>query len=270
MLGLIARPYDMTFIDPASTGVNSSAVAGFPGSNLANNDYGRVAMMATSTGGYGSFYEFDLGSSKPVDVLGVLWHNFLPNETIRYIGSNNKNFSSPVYDSAGQPSTTGSTSRETLSLKKNLVTLPAPISARYWRVELLISQGSTFRQASRFFVGRGAQFAIGPQKATLGAKDLNANVTTEVGEQRSQEDQNMIRPVASLSFEYARQSEMEQLLGQYSLSLGVSKPFLVCTDLTSPYIQDNTVFGRAEKVVTLESSIYDVWSFEAVVTSLGI
>lgn len=80
----------------------------------------------------------------------------------------------------------------------------------------------------------------------------------------------MIRPVVSLSFEYIKQSEMEQVLGQYTLALGVSRPMLICTDLTATTIQDNLAFGRPEKVLTMESSVYDVWSFEATVTSLGV
>jgi hypothetical protein len=265
MIGLLAKPWPMT-VSTVSGGYD----AAFPPSNLTNNDYGRVVQVTNPNPDNGTAYTFDLGVAREVDVLAVLWHNLKGASIIHYSGSNNPDgITNAVYDSGFIPATTGQTQRESLTLFKNLVTLPNPVVARYWRLEFSVL-ANTVNVISRFFVGKGAKFAIGPQKATLGAKDMNANVTTEVGESRSQEDQNLIRPAVSLSFEYAKQSEMEKILGQYTLALGVSKPMLICTDLTTPYIQDNVAFGRPEKVVTLESSIYDVWSFEAVVTSLGI
>jgi hypothetical protein len=267
MIGLIARPYAMTYVNNGS-----GFDANFPPSNLTNNDYGRVTRITQGGSASGVRYVFDLGQVRSVDVLALLWHNLGSNgdDRIRFVGTNNPDgFSNPIYDSGYVLPRTGTTARETLQLWKTVLTLPADYAARYWSIEYSLPANRT-TQASRFFVGKGAKFAIGPQKASLGAKDMNANVTTEVGETRSQEDPSLIRPVVSLSFEYGKQSEMEQVLGQYTLSLGVSKPMLICTDLTSPYIQDNTAFGRPEKVVQLDSAVYDVWSFEAVVPSLGV
>lgn len=269
MIGLIARPYDMTIIGAGYFGA-IAPVAAFPPSNGANNDYGRVVTFTNATAADQTVTcIYDLYAPQVVDTISLLWHTFLPGEVFRFIGSNNPDFTAAVYDQPNVPVITGWTTRSQLSRWKCLLTTDGGYSARYWCVQFNLPKGAT-RSFSRFILAKKANFVVGPQKATIGAKDMNASVTTEVGEQRSQEDPNQIRPVASLSLEYAKQSEMEQMLGQYTLSLGVSKPFLICTDLTSSYVQDNTVFGRAEKVVTLESSIYDVWSFEAVVTSLGV
>jgi len=264
MIGLIARPY------PTAVAGGFGWSASFPASNLTNNDYGRVAATGVLGAGASVQVVLDLGSAKTIDTLAALWHNGANGDTFQIAASNNADMSAKIYNSAALSARQGQTMRDVLPLWKSVYTIP-PVTARYWAITFTTSASKPAGfQMSRMFVGKGSQFVIGPQKATLGAKDMNANITTEVGEQRSQEDQNLIRPAISLSFEYAKQSEIEEVLGQYTLALGVSKPMLVCTDLTSVYTQDNVAFGRPEKVVTVESSVYDVWSFEAVVTSLGI
>ena len=257
MIGLIARPYAATIV--SSTGWSAT----FPASNVLNNDYGRVGQ---TTGGASLI--LDLGESKPIDAVALLWNTGAATDYCDVRVSDDPAFPAGSTTSRAVLLRTGLTARESLSQWKGLATFPT-VTGRYVAMNFFVSNGRPFT-LSRVVIAKSAQFAIGPQKASLGAKDMNANVTTEIGEMRSQEDQNLIRPVISLSFDYAKQSEMEQVLGQYTLTLGVSKPLLICTDLTTAYIQDNVAFGRPEKVLTHESTIYDVWSFEAVVTSLGI
>lgn len=267
MIGLIARPYPVTLV--TATDFN----AAFPGSNALNNDLGRVA-RATPAANTIPTIMVDLGSAKPVDVLGLLWHN-LPAGVMRFRAANTQanTTANPIYDSGYVAAMTGATRRDVLTLFKGLITLPTVVTARYWLVEFDQVAGSRpagrVLQASRLVIGKSAVFAIGPQKATLGAVDRNSDVVTEVGETRSQEDPQLIRPVAALSFSYAKLSEMEEVLGAYTLSLGTSKPMIVCTDLTSANLQDNLVFGKPEQVISHESDTYDVWSFEAVVPSIG-
>lgn len=269
MIGLIAKPWPKTLTSQSGVTVAS----GFPVINVLNNDYGRV--LVTNDGqavNAGLLMRFDLCAKLPVDVIALLWHNLPSTGRVNVYGSDAANLSSAelVIDSA--PVKTGDSFRDLLVLRKTLYTLPSPKAYRYWQIEIYPPSGGNLSNCSlsRVFIGLGAKFVIGFQKAVLSAKDMNAKVTTEVGEDRSQEDSRLIRPVISLSLEYAKQSEMEQVLGQYTLGLGVSKPLLVCTDLTTPTLQDNVAFGRPDKVIALESSIYDVWSFEAVVTSLGV
>jgi hypothetical protein len=271
MIGLIAKPHPMTVIDQSPV-----FLAALPASNMQNNDYGRVGKTNALAANGIVYVTLDLGAPMPVDVLGVLWHNMVAANQIQFQASSswtsNANFDANIiYDSGFSGAQTGLTQRETMQFWKHVRTLQNTVTARYWKV---IFKATTTALpagllASRVFIGRQAQFAIGPQKATLGAIDKNVSVTTEIGETRSQEDPTLIRPVAALSFSYAKQSEMETILGQYTLSLGTSRPMMVCTDLTSPFLQDNLVFGRPEQVVSHESDIYDVWSFEAVVPSIG-
>lgn len=271
-IGMIAKPYVSSYVPAAAQ--NAPWLAAFPGTNLDNNDYGRVAQSLASGGSVTVIYYvvIDLSYAQPVDTLALLWHTMPFNTTVTISYSSTNTASGWTTAATDLPARTGGTGRDRLDLWKFVATLPTPVSARYWRFAITMPTGTGTYQwsVSRAVVGLRAQFDIGAQKATLGAKDMNANVTTEVGETRSQEDPNMIRPVVALSFSYARQSEMERLMGGYTLSLGVSRPVLICTDLTSSYTQDNVAFGRLEKVLTHESDFYDVWSFEAVVTSFGV
>jgi len=271
MVGLIAKPYNAA----VNSFTGSAWTSKYPPSNVINNDYGRVARTTSASAGSNSYHiTLDLGSEQTVDTVSVLWHNLRATDTIMIYAGLGEDLSTAGNRTltATRPAVTGGTKRDHDFPKKMVYKLASPIQARYVKIYLQ-AVGSAhpdgYLQASRFFVGKAAQFAIGAQKATLGAKDMNANVTTEIGENRSQEDPLLIRPVAALSFSYAKQSEMEEVLGAYTLALGVSRPMMVCTDLESAYLQDNTVFGRPEQVLTQESTIYDVWSFEAVVTSIG-
>jgi hypothetical protein len=267
MIGLLAKPWDMTVASTSGAAFNSL----YPATNAVNNDYGRVVRTVGLAAGNTSTIVFDLGTARAVDCLALLWHNMVPGDSINWQASDTAAFTAVQYQSGNLGPITGQTARDSMLLAKQLLTLANPVTQRYWRVVLTTSGAKASGiQFSRAFVGKSQQFIVGPQKASLGAKDLNSSVTTETGETRSQEDSGLIRPVVSLSFSYNRMSEMEQLIGQYTLTLGVSKPALICTDLTTAFIQDNIAFGRLEKVVTMESDVYDVWSFEAVVTSLGI
>lgn len=257
---------------PAS-GESTAFAAQFPKSNGLNNDYGRVFRTTSAAAGGTFSIGIDLGVAKPVDVLALLWHNLRSTDRVIFEAGNSAANAAAglTYNSGELTAVTGSTTRDWTPPAKFLLTLASPVTARYWSITIIskTAHPDGFMQASRIFIGQGATFAIGAQKAQLGGKDMNAQVTTEVGETRSQEDQGLIRPVASLSFSYEKQTEMEQVLGQYTLGLGVSRPLLICPDLTTPYLQDNVVFGRAEQVLVHESSIYDVWSFDATVTSIG-
>lgn len=265
MIGLIARPYPSS-ISVATPGYDLPA---FPASNAANNDFGRVFSYRRAAQGIdGIDLIVDLGSPKSVDVIALLWHNISSSPVVIRASNSPDGMTAALY-SGSFSSTTGSTRRDVLPFSKMLITLPNAVAARYWRIGLPADGNGKINSVSRIFVGKGAKFAIGPQKALLGAKDMNASIITETGETRQQEDVTLIRPVVSLSFEYAKLTEMEEILGQYTLGLGTSKPMLICTDLTTQYIQDNVAFGRPEKVIALESTMYDIWSFEAVVTSIG-
>lgn len=272
-VGLIAKPHPVAAISASGLGA-LSWLSKFPGDNTNNNDYGRVGRTNRASQGDVAFVTLDLGWQNSVDVIAVLWHNLRATDTVQIqaVANENEFVSGPFLFQATRYAVTGGTRRDYAIPGKMLVVLGAPVSARYWRI-ILRTEGSNnpngFMQASRIFVGKAATFAVGAQKATIGAKDMNTSITTEVGETRSQEDPLLIRPVAALGFDYAKQTEMEEVLGAYTLSLGVSRPMLICPDLSSSYLQDSIVFGRPEQVISHESTVYDVWSFEAVVTSIG-
>lgn len=262
MIGLIAKPYGAT-IGPEVTGWQGQ----FPAANALNNDYGRVAKTQGSGAGW-YYLDIDLGVAQQVDVLALLWTNLRSSDTVVVSGGSSQG-SADVYNSGNLSAVTGTTKRDVLSLTKFMHTIGYTPSARWWRFSIY-SNGGINIQISRAFVGKKAQFAIGAQKASLSAVDLNERLQTERGEERASEDQGLIRPAASLSFSYAKESEMAEVLGAYTLGLGTSKPMLICVDATAANMQDLIVFGRPQGVVTLDSEMFDVWTFQAQVTSLGI
>lgn len=268
-VGIIAKPYVPVSVTP--TGAFN---AKFPANNVLNNDYGRVARSTSAAANAAVALTFDFGSAKPVDVIAVLWHNLRSTDTIVVQAATSvANLDAGTFLlSTSRSAVTGGTLRDYAIPGKMLLVLTSPISARYWRITLKsvgTANPNGYFQLSKAVFCRSATFAVGAQKATIGAKDMNTSITTEVGESRSQEDPLLIRPVCALGFDYAKQSEMEEVLGAYTLSLGVSRPMLICPDLSSNYLQDSIVFGRPEQVISHESTVYDVWSFEAVVTSIG-
>lgn len=271
MLGMIGRPYF------TAVGVNGTAEATysatFPKSNLFTNDYGRV--MRTTSGAVGTYnITIDLGSAKSVNVIAFLWHNLRSTDTIQVLaGTTIAEANTGVsYASAALAAVTGTSGRETVMPYKFVHTLSVPVTARYWTIRVNVvgsAVPSGYVQASRAVVGRSTIFAIGPQRALLSANDLNQSVTLENGEVRGTEDDAAIRPIAGLSLKYAKESEIAEVVGAYTLGVGASKPMMVCTDLTAPNFQDVFVFGKPERVIQAVTEIYDVWEFDATVQSIG-
>ena len=272
MIGMVARPFDMVM--SAQTG-DSASSGTYPKANLANNDYGRV--WRNTSGAIATYQEMiDLGSAKSVDCLAVLWHNLRAGDQIRIrAGDTVANASAgTLYSGSANAAITGATQRDPdPGLYKHLLTLGTPIVARYWAFQFLVNgtvHPAGYIQASRLFVGKRHDFVIGPQRAELGAVDYNQKIQLETGEDRASEDSLLIRPMVSLDIRYAKESEMATFFGQYSLSLGVSKPMLISTDLTAATnFQDQLAFGRPEKVMNMQSEIWDVWQFQAQVRSIG-
>jgi len=263
MLGMIARPYSL--IDSAG-----ASNATFPKANLINNDYGRVGR--TTSGAVMNYnWDYDLGVARPVDTIAVLWHNLRSGDTINIFGGTAQG-GSDVYNSGVLPAITGTSNRDTPGPAKFLLTPSSTPTARYWRVRFGVvgtAHPDGFVQASRLFIGKRTIFQIGPQRAELGGVDLNQKIQLENGEERASEDSLLIRPTAQLDLRYAKETEMAEVLGKYTLGLGTSLPMMVVPDLTAAALQDMIVFGRPDAVMSLQSEIYDVWQFQARVRSLG-
>jgi hypothetical protein len=271
MLGMIARPFIASAIGTGTTA--AYYLAAFPQSNLGLNDYGRTAKLsfAVNNGTTIRLLEIDLGANPPgVDAVAVLWHNLSSLNTFT-VNANNAGFGSgATYTSGALPAVTGTSARDVKALGKFLVTLSAVQTFRYWWVDYQNLSGAVETpQLSRAVLMRKSIFAIGPQRAELSAIDYNQKIQLENGEDRSSEDSLLIKPVVQLDLNYAKQSEMEQVLGQYVLGLGSSLPMMVVPDLTSGALQDMIVFGRAEQIISLQSDTYDVWKFAARVRSFG-
>jgi len=272
MLGLIARPYDMTY-DAASSGSNAT----FPSANLANNDYGRVGRTSTA-GPTVPWFIFDLGSAKSVDTLALLWSNLRSGtDLVRFRGAATAADvaagTSLLYAGTNLDPKTGTSQRDVAAPNKCLLTLSTPVAARFWGVQYQINTTAHpdgYGQASRFFVGKSAIFQIGPQKAEIGAVDFNQKIQLETGEDRSSEDSLLIRPVVQLDLNYAKESEMRDVVGQYTLGMGMSKPLLIVPDITNNTgLQDQICFGRPENIISNQSDTYDMWKFQARVRSFG-
>ncbi len=268
MLGMIARPRNYTAV-VASSNVFQGA---FPITNISNNDYGRVGRLVAATSGTYQL-QLDLGASPPpIDVASILWHNLVVGNTIQVRGSNNSNVLGNVqYDSGVLAAITGASTRDVPAPSKFLLTMSAIQTYRYWHFtfNLAIAPAVGYIQMSRVLLMKKAVFAIGAQRAELGAVDMNQRIELESGDERSTEDTLLIRPTAALDMRYAKETEMQDVLGQYTLGMGTSKPMMVVVDLTNPYLQDQIVFGRPDKIMNLQSDIYDIWSFQASVKSIG-
>jgi hypothetical protein len=268
MLGMLARPLAITF----SSGDSAATNATFPGANLLNNDYGRVAR--TTSGNVGTYnFVFDAGSAVTADAMAVLWHNLRSTDNIRVQGATSvANLTAGVgYDSGYLSAWTGTSKRDTPVAGKFLVSFATPQTYRYWRfvVQVVGTNLAAPIQISRAALMKSTIFQIGPQRADLGAVDLNQKIELETGESRTTEDVHLIRPTCTLDIRYAKESEMSDFFGQYTLSMGVSKVMFICADLTAANLQDQIVFGRPEKIINLQSDTYDVWQLQAAVRSLG-
>lgn len=267
MLGMIARPRDYT----ASVANSTAFQAAFPITNISNNDYGRVGRLVAAAAGTYQLY-LDLGANPPpIDAAAILWHNMVAGDTVQVRASSNANVLANVeYNSGVLAAITGATNRDVPAPAKFLLTMAAVQTKRYWQFTfVLATDPGDYIQMSRVLLLKKAIFAIGAQKADLGADDMNQKIELETGDERATEDTLLIRPTAALDMRWAKESEMQEVLGQYTLGLGTSKPMMVVVDLTNPYLQDQIVFGRPDKVMNLQSDIYDVWGFQASVKSLG-
>lgn len=278
MLGLIARPLDTEAL--SSGGGEALYQTSFPKTNLLNNDFGRV--MRTTTAGVNSIHVmgFDLGADPPaVNAVALLWHNLRAGDAIHVrAGSTMPNAAAGTdYSSGALTPVTGTTNRAIdltdEALNKFLLTLSSPQTWRYWTVHLVVlgtAIPAGYVQASRLLFMNQAMFQIGPQRAEVSAIDLNQRIQLETGEDRSSEDELLIRPVAQLDLAYAKESEMRDVLGQYTLGLGTSRPMFLCSDVSdADGLQDLMVFGRPESIISQQSDTYDVWRFQARVKSIG-
>ena len=269
MLGMIARPYAAT-LDAAS----DASQAAFPRDNMLLNDYGRV-FRSVNGNVQTLIYYFDLGVAKPVDVIAVLWHNMrtgIDKISIDAGATTADAANGVLYNGSLIDCLTGVSQRDFSVPGKWLVTLTNPVTARYWALRIQTNTSVNpdgFMQISRVFIGKKALFQIGPQQVQLNAVDLNQKIQLETGEDRSSEDPLLIRPITQLDFRYAKESEMDDVLAQYTLGMGVSLPMMVVPDLTASNLQDTIVFGRPEQIVALQSDTYDVWQFQARVKSFG-
>lgn len=269
MLGMIARP------NRGTTNVAAPAMNGnFPASNTIINDYGR--MGRTSSGAVGNYdFDYDLGSAYDIDAIAVLWSNLRPGvDTITIIGATSQaNLSaSPGYNSGALFAVTGTTYRDVVAPGKFLVTPGSVQTFRYWRVRISVvgtAHPAGYVQFSRALFMRKALFQIGYQRAELSAVDFNQKIQLDSGDDRSSEDSLLIRPIAQLDLQWEKQSEMEQIFGQYTLGLGLSLPLMVVPDLTAGNLQDQIVFGRPEQIISHASDTYDAWKFQCRVRSFG-
>lgn len=273
MLGMIGRPLLMTHV---AGGTSEAAFSTeFPKLNALNNDYGRVARTTTAPSDTTLAFYWDLGATPPaVDFAAVLWHNLRAGDTIQVRGGTSlANVASGTgYISASLSAIVGTSGRDIAAPGKFLLTMSALQTYRYWGF-FLTSVGSAnpagYLQVSRMLLGKKALFAVGPQRALYDANDFNSRIQLETGDERASEDTLLIRPIAQLDFGYAKESELAEVLGGYTLSLGTSRPMLICPDLTGTNLQDTIVFGRPEKVIAPSSDSYDIWKFQAQVRSLG-
>lgn len=266
MLGMIAKPINYNLVG------GNPAIAAFPQSNVANNDYGRVARITAETSGFFTIY-MDMGFAATIDAMALLWHNLRAGDTIQVQGATSiANLDAGVgYNSGYMAAHTSFSARDYLVPGKFLITF-APQTYRYWRFVIQVAGSALpgeYIQISRALIMKQAQFAIGPQRASIGAEDRNMKLQLESGEERSSEDMLLIRPICMLEFSYAKESELANVLGSYTLSMGSSKPMFICPDLTASNLQDTMVFGRPNKVIETSSDSYDIWKFQAQVTSIG-
>ncbi|MBA3240922.1 MAG: hypothetical protein H0T60_06815 [Acidobacteria bacterium] len=266
MLGMIAKPVNYYLVG------GNPAAAAFPQSNVANNDYGRVARITAATTGLFTIY-MDMEYAVTIDAMALLWHNLRAGDTIQVQGATSTaNLNAGVgYNSGYVPANTAFTARDYAVPGKFLITFQ-PQTYRYWRFVIQVSGAALpggYIQISRALIMKQALFAIGPQRVNIGAEDRNMRLQLESGEERSSEDMLLIRPTCMLDFSYAKESELANVLGNYTLSMGSSKPMFICPDLTASNLQDTIVFGRPTKVIEVSSDQYDIWKFQAQVTSIG-
>lgn len=260
---LIVRPLAATVIG------GTSSPAETPRENVLNNRYGLVYKRDVAGGGVQLRVDLDLGAVKEFDTIAVLWHNGRASDSFTLIWSSDAAFTSDI-GTAYPPARTSTTQLEDRHLWHMVHQLSAPVSRRYLRVGLNLSNAHEdgYAQMCRVVVGRSMDLNVGPQSIVIDAIDLGQIAESETGFETADEDA-LIVPYAKLGFDWATQEEHREGIRPLMRQAGQTKPVLIVPDVTEADLQDAVVFGRLIRTGGAESTRYDIWKAEFQARSIG-
>lgn len=228
-MDFLAVPYAMTVLN--SSGVTASA-------NLLNERLGRTALFT----GAAPYATFDLGSSKPVDVLALLATDLDGDDTIQWIGSNNSDMSSPVHSVTYSPAVASPSIAITRIHRQHMVKLSSPITARYWRA--VLGASSATRRIGRAVISKAFEPAEPRDYGwDFGVVDLGENEISKTG----LDDAQVLGKVLRFSWVWSglTKTEAMSLAIDVMAYAGVTRNVLFCADPTDSAVLHNIIgYGK--------------------------